>query len=217
MPSTSAATLKPGAFFNLLFLWFVKLTSALFLALFFKLRLIGGENKKKIEKKCIIIANHTSTWDAVLINYVFPMQRIHFMTASELFEYNKLFTWFLNQLGAFSVDRKTVDIGAIETAIRLLQENRIVGIFPEGIRSPDGNVLPFRPGAVIAALAANAPVIPLYIRGKYGIFRRMTVVVGEKINLRDFCSENHPSSEKLTELTKMLHDRLQALAQRAPL
>lgn len=198
-----------------LFLWFVKLTSAPFLLLYFRLSLIGGVNRK-IKKRSIIIANHTSTWDAVLVNYIFPTRRIHFMTASDLFEYNKLFTWFLKQLGAFSVNRYNTDLNAIDVAINMLNEEKILGIFPEGIRSLTGELLPFKPGAVIAALATDTPIIPLYISGKYGFFRRMTVVVGEKIVLRDYCAEKHPTADKIIELTKMLQNKIMALASEVP-
>lgn len=213
--SVNPAQSKAGAAFSLIFLWFVKLTSAPFLFFFFKLRLIGWGNRKKIEKKCIIIANHTSTWDAVLMNYIFPTRRIHFMTATELFEYNRLFTWFLGQLGAFSVNRKKSDLGAIDAAIQLLGENNILGIFPEGIRSLTGELLPFKPGVVITALVTNTPIIPLFISGKYGFFRRMTVVVGEKIRLSDYCAEKHPPAEKITELTTLLHKKMTALRSEA--
>jgi 1-acyl-sn-glycerol-3-phosphate acyltransferase len=204
---------KIGSALSLLFLWFVKLTSAPFLFFFFKLKLVGWENRKKIEKKCIVIANHTSTWDPVLMNYIFPTRRIHFMTATELFEYNRLFTWFLGQLGAFSVNRKKADLGAIDSAIHLLCEQKILGIFPEGIRSLTGELLPFKPGVVIAALVTNTPIIPLFISGKYGFFRRMTVVVGEKIHLSDYCTEKHPPVQKITELATLLREKIEVLSE----
>lgn len=196
--------------------WFVKVTSAPFLFLYFKLKLIGKKRASKIDGKTIIIANHISTWDPVLVNYIFPTKRIYFMTALELFSYNKLFTWFLSQLGAFPVNRRESDLGALTRATEILERDQILGIFPEGRRSLDGEILPFKPGAVIAALNSDTPIIPIYITGEYGLFKRMTAVVGEKIYLSDYCNEKHPSPSVIQQLSDILRDKVVALAQDVP-
>ncbi|MDD5016595.1 MAG: lysophospholipid acyltransferase family protein [Eubacteriales bacterium] len=195
------------------FVWFVKITSAPFLFIYFKLKLIGKKSASKIDGKTIIIANHISTWDAVLVNYVFPTKRIYFMTASELFNYNKLFAWFLRTLGAFPVNRCGTDLTALSQAIDVLEQDKILGMFPEGRRSLNGELLPFKAGVVIAALNSQTPILPVYISGKYGFFRRMTVVVGEKIFLHKYCAEKHPSPDIIQQLSDMLRDKMMELAQ----
>jgi 1-acyl-sn-glycerol-3-phosphate acyltransferase len=170
----------------------------------------------KIDGRTIIVSNHISTWDPVLVNYIFPVKRIYFMAASILFSYSRIFSWFLRVLGAFPVDRFSSDISALSKAVDVLEQNKILGMFPEGKRSLNGEVLPFKAGTVIAALNSGASIIPIYISGKYGLFRRMTAVVGEKINLRDYCSEAHPSPKVIEELSDMLRDKIVELADRVP-
>jgi 1-acyl-sn-glycerol-3-phosphate acyltransferase len=193
--------------------WFVKITSAPFLFLYFKLRLIGKNKANRIDGKTIIIANHISTWDPVLVNYIYPTKRIYFMTASELFHYFPPFSWFLRVLGAFPVNRREADLGALSRAIEVLEQDKILVMFPEGRRSLDGEILPFKSGVVIAALNSGTPIVPIYIKGKYGFFRRMTAVVGEKIHLSDYCSEKHPSPDVIQQLSNMLRDKVVELAQ----
>lgn len=197
----------------MLLVWFVKITAAPFLFLYFKLRLIGKRKENRIEGKAIIIANHISTWDPVLVNYIFPTKRIYFMTASELFGYSRLLAWFFRTLGAFPVNRRESDLGALSQAIEVLEKDRILGMFPEGRRSPDGEILPFKAGVVIAALNSKTPIIPVYIKGRYGLFRRMTAVVGEKIYLHHYCDETHPSPNVIQQLSDMLRDKMMAMAQ----
>lgn len=201
---------------NLPFIWFVKITSSPILFFYFKSRIIGKKRAGSLKHRTILVANHTSTWDPVLLNYVFPTRQICFMTASVMFKYNVLFTWFLNRLGAFPVVRDTADFSALSQANRILFEDKILGIFPEGKRSLDGNMLPFRPGAVITALNTDTPIVPVYIGGKYGLFHRKTVVVGEKINLRDYCPEIHPTSDKIRELCALVQDKVSQLSLEIP-
>lgn len=196
------------------FLWFVKLTSAPFLFVYFKLKLYGDKRLNKPDSRTIIIANHTSTWDPVLVNYIYPTKRIYFMTAAELFRYSRLFTWFLYKIGAFPVERTGSDLSALGKAGELLMEEKIVGVFPEGRRSLDGKLLPFKPGVVMLALNSRAPIIPVYISGKYGLFHRKKAVVGEKFALHEYCDEAHPGPEKIRELSQLLQEKLQELADR---
>jgi 1-acyl-sn-glycerol-3-phosphate acyltransferase len=158
------------------------------------------------------MSNHISTWDAVLIFCVFWRKTLCFMTASILFTYNKLFSWFIRSLGAVRVDRQTTDLTAFDDAIRELERGRSLVIFPEGYRSLQGDILPFRPGVVIIALLTRTPVIPVYIAGRYSLFHRMRMAIGEPIDIcRDFPG-GYPSQEKIRELTDMLRDKVIALS-----
>ncbi len=195
--------------------WFVKITSAPFLIVYFKLVVTDKAKRKQLRPKCIIIANHTSTWDPVLINYIFPTKRISFMTASELFRYNKLFSAFLTRMGAFSVNRNNPNMDVLGVSSDILTANKILGIFPEGRRSLDGELLPFSPGVVMIALNCDAPILPIYLSGQYGLFHRKRAVIGDLINLSDYCVEKHPHPTKIRELSVMLHDKMLNLAQQA--
>ena len=191
--------------------WFVKITSAPFLLLFFKLKLRGKRRAGKIRGKTIIIANHTSTWDAVLMNYIFPTKRIYFMTADRMFTFTPLFSWFLRVLGAFPTRREKTDLTAIASGTAILGREKILGFFPEGKRSLTDQMLKFKPGMALLALNNDAPIIPIYHTGKYGFFHQKKAVVGERINLRDYCSEKHPSEETILALCQMIEQKMELL------
>jgi 1-acyl-sn-glycerol-3-phosphate acyltransferase len=63
---------------------------------------------------------------------------------------------------------------AVRNAIRVVQQGHILGIFPEGERSWDGRMLPFKQGAMRLVLALGQPVIPVGISGAYGLMPRWT-------------------------------------------
>lgn len=195
--------------------WFVKITAAPFLFLFFKLKLKGKKRAGKLRGKTIIISNHTSTWDAVLMNYIFPTKRIYFMTANRMFTFTPIFTWFLKVLGAFPTRREKSDLTAIANGTHILTDDKILGIFPEGKRSLTGEMLPFKPGVALLALNSDAPIIPIYQTGRYGIFHQKKAIVGEPIYLRNFCDDKHPSEEKIIALCAMLQDKMENLRHEA--
>ncbi len=191
--------------------WFVKITAAPFLLLFFKLKLRGKKRVGKIQGKTIIIANHTSTWDAVLMNYIFPTKRIYFMTADRMFTFTPIFSWFLKVLGAFPTHRDRTDLSAISSGTNILIKEKILGIFPEGKRSLNNEMLKFKPGVALLALNNNAPIIPIYHTGKYGFFHQKKAVVGERIYLSDYCSEKHPSEATVRSLCTMIEQKMELL------
>jgi 1-acyl-sn-glycerol-3-phosphate acyltransferase len=195
--------------------WFVKITSAPILLLYYKLKLRGKKRAGKIRGKTIIIANHTSTMDAVLVNYIFPTKRIYFMTADRMFTFFPIFSWFLKTLGAFPTRRDKADLSAVALGSDILKKGKILGIFPEGKRSLDGHMLKFKPGVVMLALNNDAPIIPIYHTGEYGFFHQKKALVGERIFLHDYCSEKHPSEEQIRALVELLEQKMEALKMEA--
>jgi 1-acyl-sn-glycerol-3-phosphate acyltransferase len=89
---------------------------------------------------------------------------------------------FLKSIGVFAVDRGRPDIGAIKTAMKILKEGGIVGIFPEGTRKKeDGNGA--KTGAIMLAVKTGAKLLPVYIPRVKKIFTRVPVVIGEPYTL----------------------------------
>jgi 1-acyl-sn-glycerol-3-phosphate acyltransferase len=68
---------------------------------------------------------------------------------------------------AFPIQEGEADHAAVRRALRVLRHGEPLVVFPEGGRSPDGRLQPFRPGAFRLALATGAPVVPVTIAGGF--------------------------------------------------
>ena len=132
--------------------------------LLFRIRFTGVEHVP-LAGPVVLAPNHVSYMDPVLLTI--PVRRtLHYMTLEVFFGVRglgALIRWFR----AFPVREDEIDRPAIRTAMRILRDGHALVVFPEGGRSPDGRLLPFRPGAFRLALQADAPVVPVTIAGAH--------------------------------------------------
>lgn len=157
---------------------FVKGLATIVTKLFFRLEVQGNFSK---EKGYILCCNHQSFWDMVVLIVACPEQ-IHFMGKKELFS-NKILAFLLKRFGAFAVNRSVGDVNAIKTAVDLVEENKILGIFPEGTRNPFGKPNKFRAGAAMIAVKSGADIQPVAINyfNKIRPFSKIRVSIGDII------------------------------------
>ena len=112
----------------------------------------------------VLVCNHRSSVDPFFIQ-VCADRPIHWMVAREYCEHPAL-RWFLKTCEVIPVGRRGVDTAATRSAIRLAASGGFVGMLPEGrINMSDQFMTPVRPGAVIVALKARVPIVPVYIEG----------------------------------------------------
>jgi 1-acyl-sn-glycerol-3-phosphate acyltransferase len=104
------------------------------------------------------------------------------MAKEELFE-NALLGTLLAGVGAFPVRRGHPDRRALRRAIAIVNSGRVLGLFPEGTRSPTGELQEAKGGAAFIALKTGAPILPLAIRGPYRVFGEVEVLIGKPFNL----------------------------------
>src|SRR5690554_3147853 len=93
---------------------------------------ISGRTNIPAEGPLIIMANHVSYLDPPLVGCILN-RRVNFMAKEELFR-NPIAGWALKKVGAFSVKRGRADRKAIKKAFSVLEEEGVLGIFPEGTR-----------------------------------------------------------------------------------
>ena len=195
-----------------LVLGFVKLTGVIPAYLFFKPKVyrINKTSPRFLPKKAILMSNHKSLLDFVLHLLIFLWRNIHFLIAEVMFSKGKLFSWFLYKIGGIFVDRNACNFSFVEESLEVLENNQVVGIFPQGRLPVNGKDFPFKPGVVIVALRTDAPIVPIYTDGNYGIFKRAHVIIGEEIYIRDYISRddiNDITNEEIESLTKMLEEK----------
>ena len=114
----------------------------------------------------VFAANHASLMDIPAMFYSVPVP-FKFLAKKELLKV-PFIGWYIRRGGHLAVDRQSVrsSIASTNECARLMRERHLsVAIFPEGTRSPDGNLQPFRDGAAFLAIQAGVPVVPMAIVG----------------------------------------------------
>ena len=128
-------------------------------------------------RPAVLAANHTSAMDiyAVCANVPVPYRMV---AKAELFRI-PLFGRAILRAGFVPLQRRPSrkDLEAIERVRKDLRKGAIVCFFPEGTRSPDGRIRPFKTGAFVLALRERIPVIPVAIEGAYRVQRRGSLLI----------------------------------------
>lgn len=172
----------------------------LLIPLFF-VRVYGRKNYR-IKSGSVVICNHKSNWDPIVLGHSIRYKPVCYLAKEELVK-NKVAAFFLKRLHVVPVARGKGDLKAVKTALKLLKEGNMLGIFPEGTRSPDGNIGEFESGAALMALRADVPVVPAYIKGNYKLFRPVKVYIGEPVDLKTVTG-GKASSEAINKATEYL-------------
>jgi 1-acyl-sn-glycerol-3-phosphate acyltransferase len=129
----------------------------------------GRENVPE-EGPAILASNHLSFSDSFFLPLVVD-RKITFLAKNDYFTGSGIRGWmtkqFFSGLGQVPIDRSggSASMGAIDTGVRILRAGNLLGIYPEGTRSPDGRLYRGRTGPARMALAAPAPVIPVVMIG----------------------------------------------------
>ncbi len=152
-------------YFNRIFYFFVKWS--FFIALKVYNRLSICWTSPLPEQNVIVVANHTSNLDPVIMGAVFP-RRLRYLAKAELFE-PFLFGSMVRALGSIPVRKQDSQSAgtALRTFLKLLESGENVLIFPEGGRSLDGKLKPLEGGVALIALRSNAPIVPAFISGAF--------------------------------------------------
>jgi 1-acyl-sn-glycerol-3-phosphate acyltransferase len=148
----------------------------------------------------ILASNHLAVMDSFFLPLV-VRRRITFLAKSEYFTGTGIkgwfSRWFFNAVGQVPIDRSDADAaqGALVTATRLLGEGKLMGMYPEGTRSPDGRLYKGKTGLARLALETGVPVIPVAMIGTDAVnppgttwlrFGRVTVRFGKPMDFSRF-------------------------------
>jgi 1-acyl-sn-glycerol-3-phosphate acyltransferase len=165
----------------------------------------------------VLLSNHTSFLDSIILG-VFPKRNIWFMAKNSEFK-GPLLTWALRKARAFPVRRYTIDVQAVRNAIRIVQQGHVLGIYPEGERTWDNTLLPFRQGTIRLVLALGKPIIPVGISGAYELMPRwessikqshVKIRIGEPFSL-DHIPAPRQTRNHISHAQHILHDRISHL------
>jgi 1-acyl-sn-glycerol-3-phosphate acyltransferase len=148
----------------------------------------------------ILASNHLAVADSFYLPLVVK-RRITFLAKAEYFTGTGIkgwfSRWFYTVAGQVPIDRSSADTAqaALETAQRLLDDGKLMGMYPEGTRSPDGRLYKGKTGLARLALETGVPVIPVAMVGtdivnppgsKMWRFGRVTVRIGKPLDFSRF-------------------------------
>jgi 1-acyl-sn-glycerol-3-phosphate acyltransferase len=136
---------------------------------------VGGLSNIEPGKSYIYMANHQSNFDIpVLLGYL-PVQ-FRWLAKSELFKI-PVFGRAMLGAGYVKIDRFNQESAfeSINEAARKMKDGVSVMIFPEGTRSKDGSIRPFKKGGFVMAVDSGVPIVPVVIRGTWPIMAKSSL------------------------------------------
>jgi 1-acyl-sn-glycerol-3-phosphate acyltransferase len=184
---------------------------------------IEGENVVNHQGPLIVVANHVSYLDPVIVG-IAVKRPINFIAKKEVFDI-PILGFILKKLGVIPVDKKNINPTSVKKTINLLKKDHIIGIFPEGTRSLNGQLLKLNSGMIKIALQTNAPIIPIGINGTFdfypphakmpAFFKRKNIYVhfGKPIYLD---SSKRKDAEYLKESLQKIEQEIKELTQLSP-
>ncbi len=175
-----------------------------------RVRRVTSEGKKytnKIKGGAIIAANHTSFLDPFIAGITFWYRRMYMLVA-EIVMGGRVRSFFLKGVGAIRIDRNAADVEAIDKAISKLRAGYLLTVFPQGGIQKDNSVNDIKSGAVLMAVRAGVPIVPMHILQKKHWYSAQTVVVGNTINPADYCKKKVPSVADIKNITDVLIEEL---------
>lgn len=188
---------------------FVRFLIKVILSLFYRVQVSGRENLPSAGA-VILCANHISDLDMFFIGIKIK-RFVCWMAKEELFKV-PLMGGFIKFMGAFPIKRGKGDIGSIKTALGILEEGKVLGIFPEGTRTKGKNKSSIRikPGITMLAARSGAQIIPVGISGTYKLFSKVKIHFGKPFSL-EIDSDSKLSNQEMSEISKGIMDKVYKL------
>ena len=167
--------------------------------------------RAQLDAPYILISNHNSLMDPLLVAWKCYRYQIRFLGKKELVK-NPLLRWLFHKLLMIDVDRHNMDMAALRACLKTLREGHPLGVFPEGTRHKEGVMEHMESGIAMIALRSGARLLPAYIAGKPGLFRRTHVYYGEPFSVKDIAARGI-NREACQEVLERIQDVYLALEQ----
>ncbi len=182
----------------------------IYMRVWFRLSIQGEENIPP-SGAAILASNHLSFLDANIISAASP-RKISFMIAREWYEHWTI-RWMAEFLGCIPVNRSGQDLAAVKTALKHLSRGYLLGCFPEGGISQNGEIQEGKLGVALLAIKSGCPLVPVRLSG-YGfqslsrtflIPKRIRITIGKPLVFEGVDSKDRDNLERVTvELTEAI-------------
>lgn len=170
----------------------LKPVAKLLIQIKFRIEIIGLEHVPK-HNAFIVAANHVSNYDPILLSCILK-RKIHFMAKAELFR-NRFLKRFFTSLYAIPVNRQSgIVIRPIRQILKIIHSGEVFGIFPEGQRCKNGEIVQPKKGVAFFASKTNVPILSIAIIGVNKGYRvPIKIVIGSTVNVSDFDRSDYSS------------------------
>lgn len=183
---------------------FVLRITTLFL---FRVEVIGKENIEK-DKPYIICPNHISNWDPPTMVAALKRNDVYVLAKEELF-INGIVKWLADKTKIMPVKRGKHDTSLLKNCVKILKEDHIVLLFPEGTRNGIEKKGKIQNGAVLMNLMSGAQIIPIGIQSKkkYKPFTKVKINIGKPMNFSEY-KDKKGDKETLNDLSNKLMNEM---------
>ncbi len=179
---------------------------------------VHGQENMLREGGCIVVPNHASFLDPPIMGASYKYRPIRFLARDTLYK-GKIWTSILLSLHTLPLSRDKGDIAALRKALNLIKEGKAVALFPEGTRTPDGELHEPKGGVAFLIGKARVPVVPVYIEGTFNVWpkgakwlrrAKISVTYGKPIAPEEFPSGGK-SRDRHDEIGRIVMERIAAL------
>ena len=179
--------------------------------------IIGRENFDGVQGKAILVCNHYSTVDSMIICCNLFKKYNNALVKSEAFK-NPVERWFLYKMGCIPVHRGEADMQAVKNVFKVLRREEKILVFPEGTRNKQGTkkLQQIKPGVAMFSIRMDAPVIPMMYYRMHKIGRRNYAIIGKPFKVTDYFDHKPTVDEGnvvVTEILTKLREEVTAYAE----
>lgn len=182
----------------------VKFILRILVVIVYRPKTVGAENIPD-GKAALICPNHVHALDSVAI-VITNKHTIRVLAKESLFK-NPILRWLGEIFGGYPVKQGSKSIETMKISLKLLKNNELLLIFPEGTRNGMAKGVKAKDGAVKLAARANVPIIPVGVQGSFKPFTKVKLNIGKPIHY-NLSKEELNNKEKLRELTDELMDEI---------
>ena len=116
----------------------------------------------------------------------------------------------LRTCGCIRIDRNASDINAIRQSVAVLKGGQCLAMFPQGSVQQSSEVDKIKAGAILIAMQANVPILPMYVVRRSHWWQRQRVVLGDYFYCRDYCDKKFPSMQDIASVADQLLEKMEA-------
>jgi 1-acyl-sn-glycerol-3-phosphate acyltransferase len=147
-----------------------------------RVEVYGLENVRP-EGGYMVASNHLGIMEVPLIYCLISHPRVTGLVAKK-HQKNAFFRWIVENLGGIWLNRDEADSRALRAATEHLKNGGVLGISPEGTRSPTGALIPAKNGVAYLADRAGAPIVPVGVTGTYRGMKKLLLLRRPRITVR---------------------------------